>query len=211
MLERNVAMLETSVIEYLADACLGRIREEGLPEARVCAGLNTYPLIDSLRARLREDDLVNICDVAKNGSGSRPALAISLLRKFSTRAEVRQLLFGRWGDGDTHIRLHVMWRLLDDANLELHWHEQLFEFALANWEDFSQQQLAFTGGPSAVLGGVVCRMADPSFPESKMWSYLCCLPEADDRRAALALIRQAEGSTCEFTRRVAQELRSRFF
>jgi len=210
--------VHTESYEFVADAVAAWLREGHQPSEQEANSLNRLPLVDLLRDRVAEDDLGDglswLLAVVNEQSGELAALALSLLRRCSTRADIRDLLHGRWADAAPFLRAHLLWRILDDPDLPTSWHEELFEFVMSDegWPVFREVSLRFLGTPQTVVLQALKRIADPSFPDTKKWAYLCRVPEvAEDREAAKALVTLGLSMEDPFARKVATRLLARFF
>jgi hypothetical protein len=204
--------IKTAKPSDIADVVVGFMRRGRVPDECDADYLNRLPIVDELRARITEQDLIWIWPVIDNESGERFGLFLSLLRKFTTRSDVQEHLRKRWRSATSFARAHLMWRILDDPKLSAAWHKKLFAFVLKNWQDFQGVSLKFLGTPQTVVVQTLKRLADPSFPASKKWAYLCRVPSvADDEEAAIALISMGLLMKDKFTREVARALLRRFF
>ncbi len=207
--ERDITTVESAI---LAEAILVEMRRGAVPAESDADYLNRLPIVDELRTRIKEQDLAWIWPVIDGERGERLGLYLSLLRNFTKRPEVQSRLRERWGSATPFGRAHLIWRILDDPDLPQEWHRTLFAFVLENWEDFQRVSLKFLGTPQTVVVQALKRIADPSFPGSKKWAYLCRVPTvADDPDAAKALVSVGLLMKDEFTREVAAELLRRFF
>jgi hypothetical protein len=107
---------------------------------------------------------------------------------------------------------HLLWRILDDPDLPAEWHQRLFDFVLGEWATFQAVSAKFLGPREELVVRTLERYADPAFPESKKWAYLCRVPRASaDPKAERALLLVGMMSPHAFTRFVAEQLMNRFF
>ncbi len=113
------------------------------------------------------------------------------------------------------MRAHLMWRILDYPSLPSEWHRKIFDFIIEteeNWKEFKEVSAKFLGTPQTIVISVLKRLAEPTFPESKKWAYLCSVPEvAEDQAAAKALVSLGCYMSDPFTQEVAEVLLRRFF
>lgn len=203
---------KSSELQYIADIVLAQIRDGHFPEDANAEFLNRFQLIDILRDRVEEKDVSLLLNVVESDSGPSAAFAASLLRSFCRREDVQARLRTRWESASDFLRCYLLWRILDDPDLPLEWHVKLFDFIFDKWDTFKNEQMMFWGTRQNVLAGIRRRMSDPTFPKTKTWAYLCCLPElAEDRGAAEAAVRNGLDSSDPFTRKVAGKLLARFF
>lgn len=202
---------EAAGLGFLSAAVISYLRENR-PSEDDADLLNRLPLIDRLRGQVREENIPHLLDVVETESGAVAALYLSLLRSATSKPEVQRRLRARWDSADAFLRAHLMWRLLDDPELPPAWHRELFNFVLDNWAEFHEVSLRFLGTPDTVVTRALLRIADPSFPPTKKWAYLCRVPEvASDKAAARALVELGAIMPNPFTREVASVLLKRFF
>lgn len=160
----------------------------GIP-AEVVKDAYRYPQIDYLRKQVREADLTLLLDLARTQGTPTAALALGLLQPFRERAEVDALLRSLW---DTHsdfeVRYNVLFRLLDSPTLDPALHDEVYEFVISNLDSFIPAREYWYGGPQEVLESIRNRLADPAFPNSKAWVYLCSAVASSDEEGARTLI-----------------------
>lgn len=197
---------------FVADAVVASLRGGSWPDDEEADWLNRLPIIDTIRARIRQSDLDWVWQVVESERGERTGLFLSLLKSFTKEEAVQARLQHLWRDANPFVRSHLMWRILDDPKLPASWHNDLFQFTLAEWNTFQRVSLKFLGSPQDAVAEALKRFGDPSFPESKKWAYLCRVPGvAHDQQAARALVSLGLQVKDDFTRKVAEELLRRFF
>lgn len=198
----------------IATAIMERIRqgEAHLPGEQDADILNRLPLIDYLRHEVVESDIAFIQAAITEQRPELAGLLLSLLRKFDTRPAIQAFLSMKWKSASPFLKAHLMWRLLDAENMTDDMKREILDFVLNNWAVFNEVSSKFLGAPNTIVSAVRSRLADPSFPASKRWSYLCRVVEpATDKSAAKALITLYVDNADEFTRHVARILLERFF
>lgn len=199
-------------LNFTADAIVSSMRENKIPGEEEADYLNRLPIVDLLRKRIKEEDLVWVREVLNEQSGEVAGLYLSLLRNFDTQAEVQEFLRSSWEEAPPFLRAHLMWRILDAPELSEEWHQKLFDFVQANWEVFDEVSLKFLGTRKTIVTQALKRIGDSTFPDSKKWAYLCRVPGvAEDKEAAKALVNMGLLMNDSFTRRVARALLDRFF
>lgn len=188
-------------MKALEDIRQNRALDEGLLKA-----LNQYPLIDKLQEFVEESDIPRLMKMAAD-TGVDFVLAVSLLRKFDTRADVKSFFLEQWNQlNDLDHKLELMWRILDDEALDLSVHEDVYTFVRSNMERFVKESVDWYGGVDRVLDVVRSRLSDPSFPRTKDWAYLCTATGSSDRSAATELVRSYAASKNSFLRKVVKEI-----
>jgi hypothetical protein len=168
---------------FLADACLEQVREGIRPTGETARTLMLSPVRDALIARLDRKDKSMLLEWAKDGRDlESQELAISLLKGFSSKADVQNFLWSLWKTAGPRIRCHLSWRLLESPTLPKARANKILEFITGSgYESFrdevrswsvSRARLAenwsvnFSGELQWVRDGV------SSGPASKRWLYL---------------------------------------
>lgn len=198
----------------VAACVVERFRKGSMPSAEECERLNGPPLIDEIRKAITSEDLAWIWDNIEPAGNQKAAFCVSMLRLHCENAEVQACLKKLWSKAKPYVRTHLLWRILDDPSLGPEWHLRLFEFVLDQWDIFQAGAKAFTGSTDEeVLVRALERFGDASFPETKMWAYLCTAAGAVDRRpnSVRAILDLGSHSPDGNTRHVASTLRSRLF
>ncbi len=212
--EDCTSSLNTDDRAFIASAVMERIRKgEGfLPDEQAADMLNRLPLIDHLRQKVLASDLSWIQGAISEQKPELAGLMLSLLRKFDTTPATQGFLAGKWQTASPFLKAHLMWRLLDAESMSDDKKREILDFVLNNWSVFNVVSAKFLGSPDTIVSAARSRLADPSFPASKKWSYLCRVVEpATDKSAAKALISLYLNDPDEFTRHVARALLDRFF
>ena len=197
---------------FVADAIVAALKSGSYPSDAEARVLDRRPLIDLLRQRIGNADVRDLLTIVEDGSDGVAGFAVSLLRHHVKQKSVRTCFEARWSKARPHLKNRLMWRLLDDPNLDKAWHERFFDFVQKEWPTFRDFNRDFYGEPGKALASLLNRLADPTFPESKRWIYLCSAPEVvDDRDAAKAIVSLGLSAKDPFQRQVAQKLLKRFF
>lgn len=173
----------------VADAAIERTRSGSFPNEADAAALDRRPLIDLLRRAIKSDVVVLLLNELRSGSGAAFGLAVNLLRHPMREPRVRAALESEWLTASLYMKNRIMWRLLDCEDLAPPWHDQFRHFASSEL-DVQAFNKIFYGSPHNALKSLVSRLADPIFPISEKWIYLCCAPGApeDDPRAVDAVV-----------------------
>jgi hypothetical protein len=176
--------------EFTADAVLKQLRAGCLPNDKEAAILDRRLQIDALRNRVVSGDIPILIEILEHGCDPTAGFATSLLRHHRRDSRVRNGLEERWSTANAYLKNRIMWRLLDCEDLDPGWQMEFRRFVCAEWETFQEFNRTFYGASDIALKGLGSRLADPSFPGSKKWIYLCCAPGVlDDRDAVRAIIR----------------------
>lgn len=157
-----------------------------------------------------------VLQIAESETGARPAFALALIRHAcsepATAARLRRL-FDERATTDPRLACHLVWRVLDDPDLPEDWHKRLIDYLMSNWDAWKRHLAEFREpGPDGMIAVIRGRLDDPTYPSSKKWIYLLCLPDglASDGQEAERMIRKAAGSGEENIRFVAEVLLRRF-
>jgi hypothetical protein len=197
---------------FVANAIYTYMKNGNLPTEKDSDFLDRMPLIDALRQRVSEEDISWLMDIVENEEGVTAGLCCSLLRKHSHRQDVKTRLEGRWDSASAYLKNRLMWRMLDNSGLSLEWHQRFLDFVLEEWEVFSSFNLKFLGRSQQGISNIISRLEDSTFPESKKWIYLCCVPAVvEDPNLARLMIRPGQSMADPFAQKVTRILLERFF
>jgi hypothetical protein len=201
-----------TTIQFVADAIIAHIRAGHIPSNGDADVLDSRPLIDALRLRVSETDVPWILKCIENESDSAAGLACSLLRAHSVRPEVRQCFENRWQTASPYLKNRLIWRMLDDPELPQALHREFFRFLIDEWDTFVDFNRSFYGDGKKGVLSLLSRIGDPSFPDSKKWIYLCCVPSViEDNEAAKTLVSIGFTMSDPFAHEVARSLLEHFF
>ncbi|MCR4320975.1 MAG: hypothetical protein NUV74_11650 [Candidatus Brocadiaceae bacterium] len=202
--------MKQPIIDYLASKVIEDIRQQRRFNDSVADNLNKYPLMDSLRELIQQEDVPILLEMTKSMSTCICNLAISLLRKFDTQASVKLFFLHEWScSTDYERRSALMWRLLDDKYLDITAHEDIYRFVCDNMNRFLSDCAKCFGGDTLVLSACKARLADPSFPRTKDWIYLCASLGSTERDSVKQLIASYESSKDKFVAKVSKDLSQR--
>lgn len=197
------------------DALADRFLEEGRSGRRFTVEdadtYNTSQVMRAIRPRIIEADLDWILPQLAEVSDARAGLYIGILSKWVTTNSVRKFLQAHWRSATPYVRTQLLWRILDDPDLSSEWHRTLFDFILAEWDEFQNASRKFLGpAHELILSRALERYADEAWPMAKKWAYLCSAMGATDYPGALKLVlKLGETSGDEFQAEVALRLRSK--
>ena len=189
---------------------LNRLRSGYRPTEAEAGGWNTASTLDGLRRELGEPDLNWILPMVTETDGAMAAFYLALLQPFATKESVRSILAHRFETAGPYLKSQLLWRLLDDPDLPVAMHENLFRFVMADFMSFQNASAAYLGNPADILPAALGRIADG--PPSKRWIYLCLLPQyAENQHAVKGLLAVAADSADTFTAQVARTLMEQVF
>lgn len=197
--------LSRSVIEALRAGTVPSVLDSDL--------LNTFPLIDELRQLVEPSDLEWLLPVVCKRDDAIAAFYLSLLRRLSASSnQINDTLRSLWQKATPYYKSHLFWRILDEKDLPLEWHEELFAFTVAEWDVFSEVSHKFLANTKSVVVDMLHRIGDETFPDSKKWAYLCRAVALDSEpEATRALLQLGRTMPNQFTQRVAVDLLQRFY
>lgn len=199
--------MEQTLVEFLSAKAVEDLRSLHLLDEEVARAINRQPFVDSLRKQIRQSDIEYLMRIARGNQPANRNLSISLLRPFDQEKEVKDFFRSEWQlSTEYEHRLELMWRLLDDENLPLALHEEIFTFVKANIDRFTRDRVEWCGGPDRVLDVVEQRLSDPRFPRTKDWVYLCATLGSPDKNRVTALISRYRQSEIPFVAEVADFL-----
>lgn len=202
--------MKQPIIDYLASKVIEDIRQQRCFDDSVADNLNKYPLMDSLREVIQQEDVPILLEMTKSTSTCICNLAISLLRKFDTQADVKLFFLDEWRRSTVYDRRSaLMWRLLDDKCLDITIHKDIYSFVCNNINRFVSDCTICFGGDNQVLSACKARLTDSSFPRTKDWIYLCAALGSTERDSVKQLIASYESSKDKFVAMVAKDLSQR--
>lgn len=206
-------MMQQEVIHYLARKVIEDIRAEIWFDDDTAKGLNERPLMDAMRGYILDHDIPALMKMAQANSLKNRALAITLLWKFDTeRADVKSFLLEDWQrtiseySYDYDRGMPLIWRLLDNAELNVSIHRQIRDFVAENYRRFIDDTSQWYGGPDMVLLTMKKRLSDSEFHRTKDWIYLYVALGSTDREGAKHLIASYMQSKDALVLEVATEL-----
>lgn len=206
-------------VRFTADAIVAHLESGALPDEGDAARLLYAAEIKTMRELVaqRPPLVERLLQIAERETGARPAFALALIRHACSQAATAvrlRRLFDERAATDPALACHLIWRVLDDPDLPEDWHKRLSDYLMDNWEAWKQHLAEFREpGPAGMIEVIRGRLSDPSYPSSKKWIYLFCLPDglASDGREAERIVREAAGSGEENIRFVAEALLARFY
>ncbi len=200
------------VYDYIADKILNDINAGVLINSDLARELNKYPIIDQIRNQVQDNHFSAIARLVTDEASSREVrlFALGLLHKYIRNntfgPQVKSLLYDIWKQGDTEEKFHVMWRLMDFADLEEPLHNEMFEFVKNNKELTLSKTLNWCGSEDKILDYAVSRLHNQSFPEAKAWIYLYIGSLSPNKTEARTLMSKYLDCRQSFVRKVANEM-----
>jgi hypothetical protein len=199
----------TILTDYIVHKVIEDVRAGVKFNEDLCEALNTVPLIDSLRMVVEPSDIDKLLALAESPStiiiGS---FALSLLQRYATEERVKTFLQRAWVKADSYSRkLPLMFRLLDDAELDDATRNEMHSFVNRNLEQFLTDVAGWYGGKENVLE--CCRSRLMAFPPSKAWVYLISATASPETRYVSELLSEYLSSGDNLTAQVAREMLNR--
>jgi len=200
-----------TVSEDVAAVVVQDLRAGQVPSGDLCRVLKTYPLLDDIREEIQLDDWPAVRELCEPKNGDVCRLGFGLTSEFSDQPEARRYLKQMWERDDlpSGVRYELLSRLCDSPDLPQEMHEELFAFIQNDWDGWLAAVEQWIGDRGDVLDHCKSRVADPRYPESKTWVYLCCVLVSDDAAAALEWVAPHEEDDDPFTEKVAKEVSGR--
>jgi len=158
-------------LKYLAAKVIEDILNDKEISEDLAGELNTYPIIDYIRAEVRGshfERIENFINSASSIEVRRLGISIlnNLIKDEKYARKIKDFLCSLWRNSDNETKLYIMWKLLDFSDLENTFHLELYEFVKENWKAWLQKAVDWCGGKDKVLDVVTKRLQDPSFPET---------------------------------------------
>lgn len=200
-----------NLYSYIADKVMQDLRNSGSIPEHLAADIHRQPYIDPIRSLVRTEDIPTILPLADSKQPKHvQALALSLLKGFEKDSRVRQFFSSLWQtELDFAARQSLMWRILDDPDLDTGFHEEIYDFVKSNWNSWLDNQVRWHGGPENVLESVQQRISDPKTTRTKDWAYLCVSLGATNKENVRALLNCYVESKVSIVGPVAQDLLER--
>jgi hypothetical protein len=195
------------ISDYVANKVMQDWRSGARLEEALCAELNQVPFVDALRAVVGPADVDLVLTIAQSKPIKQASLALSMLRRHASNDGVRKFLRNAWDSADSFPqRFDLLWRLLDDADLDDAARHDIFEFAIGNLDQFLSEIPAFFDRKEDILVAYTARLEDASIPTSKKWVYLVSAAASDDEEGVAALLREHLTGGDELSRRAAERM-----
>lgn len=158
-----------------AQRVIESLRSGQLPSEEEAVELDRQPVIDALRQLVEQADIDILTRPVGRVQPKLQGLFVSLLERHSSHPKVTSCFRELWATADTYVRTRLVFRLTDDPRLCEDWKRRLFDFVLSEPTAFEATCSAFYGGIAETREATFGRLADPRFPASKRWLYLCQL------------------------------------
>ncbi len=203
---RNFTM-NNEIYNYIANKVINDVRHGIFFNDKLADSLDGYPLITYIREKTEESDIPRLLNVINNASLSAGNLALSMLRKFDNKKDIKEYYLSCWKEEKVFIRkFKLIWRLLDDEQLPISLHEEIYQFIRENFDEFLKEISKWYGGKNNVLSSIKERLKDSSFPSTKDWVRLCSVMASPEHNQVVELLKEYQSSDNKFTAFIAQEM-----
>lgn len=196
------------ILGYVAEKVINDLRNGDFVGNDLAYELNKQPYIESLRLEVEAEDVDRIMDVLSGDIEIfQYRLAINLLRRHEKDASTKKFFREQWGKyRGFDRRCTLMWRLLDDENLEVDKHQEIYEFVQDNRENWIKLQCDWIGGPDKIIPFVEKAIVRSDEVESKKWALLYNLLASSDKAAARKVVEPFKSSDTLFLKKVANDI-----
>ena len=200
--------MESKIYEYLAAKFMQDLRSNRPIDDDLALALHAQPQIDYIRAEVKQSDIPRLLELANlTQPKGIQQLTLSLLKARKTDERVKAFFRDLWNsDLEFSYRRNLMWRVLDDPDLDTATHESCYKFVMEDWDQWISDMVKWHRGPKAVVESVKERLENDSTPRSKDWAYLCVSVGAPDKSEVRSLLSQYTDSPESIVSRVAKEL-----
>ncbi len=195
------------VVKYVASKVIDDIRSNRIIDDDLAENIDCHPYVDCMRVIIEREDIPKLLVLIDSSSLHVGNLAINLLKKFDHDESVKSFLLSAWEKEKRCERKYkLIWRILDNEDLDSAYHNEIYNFVRQNLHWFLEDQVRWYGGKEQVLDGIKARLKDKTFPKTKNWVYLCGALASSDKESVAQLLREYQESNDEFTARVAKEM-----
>jgi hypothetical protein len=197
------------LLDYLCKKVIEDIRQGTTIDDKLLISLNEKKYVQTLRNLVEDSDISILMQMTESSDRGKFLIAINLVRKFVDRPEIKNFLKELWQkNADYERRLVLMWRILDDEELNKKFHEEIYNFVKNNFSRFSTDCADWHGGADRVLESCKLRLSDQSFPRTKDWAYLCIAIGSSNKYSIVKLLKSYESNSDAFVRKVSTDLLS---
>lgn len=200
--------MESKMFDYLANKVLQDLRSGHSLNDDLAKELNLPPAIDSLRPKIKKEDRDMLIALGKSRKRGARGLALALLKTLGKDKKVKDFFREFWKKTrDYNTKHDVMWRLLDYGQLEVELHREIFEFVIRDFDRWVTKAGAWPKGDSNVIPFVKDRLANPHYPKTKAWVYLCLSFASNNKREVGQLLDKYISSGEPIVRELASRLK----
>jgi hypothetical protein len=185
MSQEGVA-LSSWIAKHLVEDC----RSGHQMTATLCRAMHNEQVVRIARKLIQESDFEWIKKMCDSAEEDVCRLGLSLMRPLAIRRNLREFFLNLWTKWENSypVRAELLHRITDFEDLPITIHKELFSFVVNNWESWIDAVRKWTGGSRYVIDYCKRRLADPDFPVSKHWVYLCSAVASNNPSEARELI-----------------------
>ena len=198
--------MDEILLKYIAKKFMEDVRRGRTLDEALCDALRGYPEIEYLREVVLPEDSDDIIDLCKSKNDTVLSLAFGLLHPLAKTKKVKEFIKNLWEElTDYSVRMKLLWRLLDNPDLDIEIHRSLYSFVRENHDRFMKDTAKWVKGD--VMTYVKNRLEDNRFPESKAWIYLLVASSTEENIDSL--LKQYENSDASIVAEVVKDLREK--
>lgn len=146
-------------------------------------GLQTDILIDSIRGKITLDEAIQVLGYIdkriNDGTEDNPYIFSKLvaIRKFVYKSEINNYLLKFWnGSNSTNFKMELLWCMLDNPNLSIEIHMEIYNFIMDYWDYFVKKSIREQYfRTEELINQTQARFDSDKYPPSKDWLYLTYL------------------------------------
>lgn len=210
--------MEKVIADYLAKKILEDLRNGiAIDSALAAVIVNKMDLVEKIRSMIDSNDFQILKKLIDMPDFNLVRLGIILLQPLQGKnSQIQQLLLDKWNStawaspqAEFNVKLELMFRLLDDPNLELKVQESIYDYVLRNhkeWLTAALEYFPFEGDYDKLKELIENKLKDQRFPPTKSWLYLLILNAHPDKSKIKGILSKYATSMHPMVKRVADDL-----
>jgi len=195
--------------KYIARKVIEDIENGIILSENLSEQLYKYDYVDYLRNEVHEKHIEILLQAIKNNLGTRfGELCVTCIQKYGTSKLVQDSLFNLLKDGTKTFdeRHALIWRIIENKDLDVSIHNELYNLILINIESFKRRIVTYSNGKENVISVCRERIKDKRFPIFKHWIYFVTSLASDDKGEILKFLKENLDTTNSFNKKVVEEL-----
>lgn len=204
--------MDNELHKYLALKITEDIRKGIFLSTSLIEEISRIKITDMIRNQLYENDI----DILRKYLGSEEInlklFAIDLLQRFIDNESVQKEMLSLWEQTQKYeIKAVVMFRLLDNPDLNDEMHNSFYDFIEQNWNRWINDRIKIfaDGDTKNILYVMKSRLSDKRFPLSKAWIYLLISTASPDLEGCRQLIDEFKGKNIPCYSRILEKLNTK--
>ena len=211
--------MDNILADFISDKMWSDIRSGSVIDSYLAKTINTYSLIERSLVNLRRfpDDTIHLINMINSEDVYISRLGIILTQyEFSRMPEILDLLLQKWNstswkskDHEFLIKVALMYRLLDNDNLDNTVQWDIYEYIIHNFSKWSDKVLEFyqfDGQYEKLIEITNASLNDKKNPDAKKWIYLLLLANHPDKSRIKEIVLPYASSHYPLVKQVAESI-----